>query len=343
MRDSTPGRVKAPFWTKLLVVFGALLIMSSGGGYYLVTKGADDLVKKNVQTKDFFAAIPASERPKPAPSGRPIGDDPINILMLGSDNAAGARGYQGVTGQRSDSIILLHISRGFKHVYAFSIERDTYVSIPGHGKTKINAALTYGGEALAVRTVQNLLHIQIDHVVVVSFEALHKVTDVVGGVKVFVDKTTYDNQDHMTWTRGWHTLNGVQAEHYVRQRHGLAAGDYDRMKRQQQFLRALIARATQTSILANPFKLESVVVSVAKSMTFDSGFPVKDFAFAAKDINLNAVTFATLPTAGGQLINHISYQFLNPVAANALGRAIKTDNFGPYFRRYRPNDVSHGL
>lgn len=219
-------------WPRLLLIVGVVAVLLGGGAAFAMNMIADHYASQ-VKKNDFLAGVPQGERASEPPSGVPV-TGPLNILLLGSDNADNARAKsQGVDGQRSDSIILFHVNTAFDHVYAFSIERDSYVRIPASGswqggRTKINAALQYGGPALTLRTVQDLLNVKISHVAVVSFSALIKGVDAVGGVDVDVDKTTYDDQFHRTWTKGWHHLSGQEAEFYVRQRHGLAGGDYDR-------------------------------------------------------------------------------------------------------------------
>ncbi|GAA1662611.1 hypothetical protein GCM10009765_10110 [Fodinicola feengrottensis] len=326
---------------------GIVVVVVGGGAAYAVNAIADHYANQ-VHKNNFLAGVPQDERASAPPSGAPIAG-PMNILVLGSDNADNARAKsQGVDGQRSDSIILFHIDTTFDHVYAFSIERDSYVSVPAAGswdggKTKINAALQYGGPALTVRTVQDLLGIKINHVVVVSFSALIKAVDAVGGVDVYVDKTTYDDQFHLTWTKGWHHLTGQQAEFYVRQRHGLADGDYDRMKRQQQLIHALVKQAGTAGVLSNPYKLSDLLQAVTSSLTVDTGMPVKDLAFAARGLTMNSITFSTLPTNGTLVMGGVDYERVNPDATAALGTALNSDNFASYLKRYPANDASHGL
>jgi LCP family protein required for cell wall assembly len=299
--------------------------------------------ENRITRQDIFANVPQGERVTAAPV-----TGPMNILLLGSDNAAGKRGREGVRGQRSDTLMLLHVSRGFDHVVVVSIQRDSYVDVPAvpgwpGGKSKITEALDLGGPALALRTVQDLLGIDIAHVAVVSFEALHKATDAVGGVDVYVDQPVYDKVPRQNWSAGWHHLDGQRAEAYVRQRTGLPASDYDRMKRQQQYIRALVKKATSSGVLTDPFKLDALLNAVTSSITVDKDMPVKELAFAARNIRLKNVTFATMPTLGLLRLNGTDYEQVDTVAAQALGRAINTDDFGPYFAAFPPNDATHGF
>jgi LCP family protein required for cell wall assembly len=339
-------RSKAPRWARLCLIFGIVIVVLAGGGFVAANQVINHYTDE-VHKDDILGNIPQNERASQPPSGAPV-TGPLNILMLGSDNADGSRAKtQNVQGQRADSIILFHIDKGFQHVYAFSIERDSYVKIPASGswqggRDKLNASLSYGGRALTVRTVQNLLGIKINYPVVISFAALIKAVDAVGGVDVTVDKTTYDNQMKRTWTKGTHHLTGLDAQQYLRQRHGLNGSDYDRMKRQQQVIRALVSKATTAGVLTNPYRLNGLIQTVISSVVVDQTTPVKDLIFAARGLGLSSVTFSTLKTNGNLLLNNTSYERVDSVAATALGKAITSDDFTTYFKKYPPNDVSHG-
>jgi LCP family protein required for cell wall assembly len=335
-------RRSAPAWARAFVGLGTLLVLASGGGLFGSTLVADHYTRK-ISRQDIFADVPAGER---APV-KPV-RGPLTILLLGSDNFAGDRGYQGVKGQRSDTIILVHINESFRHVYAVSIQRDSYVHVPAApgwpgGQTRINEALDKGGPALTVRTVQNLVGITIDHVVLVSFAAMRTLTDAVGGVDVYVNRTTHDPEFHRTWRQGWNHLTGEQAEFYVRQRYNLPGSDFDRIKRQQQYLRALVKKATSTGVLTDPFKLNAVLGSVTSALTVDSEMPVKELAWAARNVRPADVTFATLPTAGTLKLDGAAYEGVDHDAVRALGDAINGDDFTRYLAAYPPNDVSGGF
>jgi len=109
---------------------------------------------------------------------------PNTILVLGSDaRTKGSKepGAQKIgQASRSDSILLLRIGDG--HNATLSIPRDTVVDIPGHGQNKINAAYAIGGPALAIRTVESYLGIQVNHLIEVNFENFPQLIDALGGV-----------------------------------------------------------------------------------------------------------------------------------------------------------------
>jgi LCP family protein required for cell wall assembly len=340
------SRTRSPLWARLCVIFGLVIAVTAvavpvAANMYL------DRVDKKVARDDIFAQIPASERPSPPPSGAPV-RGPMTILVVGSDNADSSRGFQGVYGERSDTVMLFHLDASLQHAYAVSIPRDSWVSIPpqpgkwGGGKSKINSAIYYGGLPLLVRTVQQMLQVRIDHVVKVNFGALHTMTDAVGGVDVYIDKKTFDPRAKYTFPKGWNHLDGAHAEIYVRQRYNLPGSDFDRIKRQQQYLRALLKKATAAGVLANPFKLDHLVSVAAGALRVDSAMPVKDLAFALRGVTLDRVVFTTFPIARSAVVNGQDVLIPSIAAREALGRAITTDTMATYVRQFGHNDVSHG-
>jgi LCP family protein required for cell wall assembly len=105
-----------------------------------------------------------------------------NILVLGSDERTkGTREPGAQTGSgRSDSIMLMRVGGGANS--RLSIARDTVVDIPGHGRGKINSAYAYGGAALAIQTVEAYTGVDVNHVVLVSFENFPALIDAMGGI-----------------------------------------------------------------------------------------------------------------------------------------------------------------
>lgn len=108
-----------------------------------------------------------------------------NILLLGSDT----RGEVGadldsIRGQRSDTIMVVHVPADSSGIQVMSIMRDNWVTIPGYGEHKINAALAFGGVPLTVQTVESLIGVRIDHVAIVDFSGFTMLTNALGGVTV---------------------------------------------------------------------------------------------------------------------------------------------------------------
>ncbi|MBF5081539.1 hypothetical protein F1641_07255 [Quadrisphaera sp. INWT6] len=137
---------------------------------------------------DPFEEIPATARA----TADPAAGEAMNILVIGSDSRAeSAAAEDGGTasldwragGQRSDVLVVAHLSADGRTAQVVSLPRDSWVPVPGYGTTKINAAFSYGGAALAVQTVEQLTGVRIDHVAAIDFDGFARVTDALGGVR----------------------------------------------------------------------------------------------------------------------------------------------------------------
>ena len=167
------------------------------------------------------------------------------ILVLGRDRTG-----------RSDSIQLIRADPGRHLVSTLAIPRDLRVAIAGHGLDKINAAFSYGGPALAIKTVRAFVGVPIDHVVVVDFSGIVRLVDAVGGVDIVSPKrlrSTFDGKT-VAFPAGPIHLDGHAALAYARVRKNeLDASDSDvtRGQRQQQVMQALRIKLGSVSTLVN--------------------------------------------------------------------------------------------
>src|SRR4029453_16473372 len=147
----------------------------------------------------------------------------MNILVMGKDKNRD-RSLEtedpSVTDQRGGTLMLVHIPADRKNVFAISIMRDTWVNIPGHGEAKINAAMSLGGVALTVQTVESLFQQRIDHVAMVDFEGFKGLTDALGGVEVNIKQgfTPSTLKGKVTFQAGKNMLDGEKALAFVRER-----------------------------------------------------------------------------------------------------------------------------
>ncbi len=162
----------------------------------------------------------------------------LRILALGVDQESG----------NTDTIIVATVDFENKAVYAISIPRDTRVDIPGHRTFKINAAYAWGGLETARQTVENLMGITIDRVVLVRLEGFKRIVDLLGGVEVDNEKDMHyvDRKQrlYIHLKKGYRLLDGEKAMQYVRFRHD-PLGDLGRIQRQQKFLKALASKMFQ--------------------------------------------------------------------------------------------------
>ncbi len=182
---------------------------------------------------------------------------PNTILVLGSDarpassKEAGAQKI-GQGGSRSDSILLMRVGGG--HNSTLSIPRDTVVPIPGHGTNKINAAYAFGGPSLAIRTVEQYLGIEVNHLVEVNFDNFPQLIDALGGItykgSCVVSKINggFKNGGYTLRLKGGtQEINGKQALALARTRHNDCnpkESDLTRARRQQKILGAIKGKVT---------------------------------------------------------------------------------------------------
>ncbi|MGB9378061.1 MAG: LCP family protein [Mycobacteriales bacterium] len=328
---------KVSLWILALVVAAIVGIVGS----YLFNV---QRFNANVARMDVFAGL--SGRPAAGVSGAQ------NFLLIGSDSRDGTLpgdnskiATQG--GTRSDTLMLLHINKSHDRAYLISIPRDSYVSVPpagpwGGGRTKINAAFSYGGARHVVKTVEGFSDVRIDHVVLINFAGFRQMTDAVGGVNVVVNKTTYDPETHATFRAGVNHLNGAEALLYVRQRHGLPGGDFDRAKRQQQFMRALVAQATATGTLANPKKFADLLSATSKAIVVDKELNMASTAAQFRALRTNNLSFITLPNLGSASRGGSSVVLVDRTKALAMFAAINSDTMSEWLKTNPANNVTRG-
>jgi LCP family protein required for cell wall assembly len=243
---------------------------------------------------DPFGPLIETERPKAVATGA------MNILLLGSDSRISTDPGAWIRGaQRTDAIMIAHVPADRSAVTVTSIPRDSWVTVPGHGKNKINAGFSFGGPTLMVKTVEKLTGVRIDHVVIVDFEGFKDITDELDGVRINVAKATSDERSN--FAAGPQTMDGETALKYVRQRHNLPGGDFDRVKRQQNWIRAVALKTLDKGTLTSPLKLNAVLNSLTRSIAADDSFSIgkmRSLAISLRDVRGNDLTFLTAPVAG---------------------------------------------
>lgn len=284
-------------------------------------------------------------RPERARTGSAA--EAVNILLLGTDRRSdvsttgdSARAPAWVYGaQRSDAIMLVHVDGDREHVTVTSLPRDSWVEVPGYGNAKINAAYSYGGPALAVRTVERLTGVRIDHLAVIDWAGFHDLIDAVGGISVTVPATVHDSARDVTWTAGVHRLDGDQALDYVGQRYGLPGGDLDRVRRQQAVLRTL---AEETMDLRDsPGTIVDFVDMVGDHLSVDdtwSSRQLASLAWSLRHLGGDDVRCVTVPVRGLGRVGEQSVVWLDETRAARLWRAIRADRLDPWLAAHPPTD-----
>ncbi|MEW9534392.1 LCP family protein [Microbispora sp. NPDC049125] len=277
----------------------------------------------------------------PAEWDRPakVAGEARNWLIVGADRRPGEGGHQ-----RSDSIMIAHIPADRKRIFLVAVPRDSYVTITGHGRDKINAAYAYGGPRLLVNTVEKLLKVRIDHFAALDFNGFVAMSKALGGVDLYVTREAHDPANNVTWPQGRVHLEGERALLFVRQRYGLPGGDFDRIKRQQAFLRAMAEKAISGGTLTNPIALDGFLQALTSSMTVDSGVSMgtlRSLALELRDVRGGDLLATTLPVAGTPTVHGSSVVLLDDAATAELATAIRTDTLDRYLAdRGGQHDIS---
>jgi LCP family protein required for cell wall assembly len=306
------GRRRVVFGCGGLAI-GVLLLL--GAGLYLLQRAYDGEVGR------VAGALPTSAG-RPSSTGRGQ-----NWLLIGSDRRADIPSM----GARADTIMLVHLSGRGDRVSVIAIPRDAWVPVPGHGRTKINAAFAYGGPSLLVRAVEQLTRVRVDHYAALDFGGFVKMTDALGGVDVTITEKTHDPMHDRTWQAGRQHLNGVEALDFVRQRWNLPAGDLDRIKRQQAFLHALADKALDTR---NPIKIDRFVRAATRSVTVDESVSAGTLrGLARRLLQTSLMEYVTAPVAATGERDGQSVVLLDDDGVHELFTAVREDRVGDYVAR----------
>ncbi|WP_254781884.1 LCP family protein [Modestobacter sp. DSM 44400] len=315
-------------WRSALVALGVLglvLALVVGGGLWFLSSRYGGNIDR---VGDVFAGIDAGSRPAAASPVQDTGADPVTFLLVGSDTRAVVENGD-LPDARSDAIMLTRIAGDRKHAQVISIPRDSWVDIPGHGKNKINAAYAFGGPTLLIQTVEQLTGVRIDHYAAISFNGLIQVTDDLGGVDVVVPETTSNGE--YTFTAGPNHLDGAEARAYVGQRHGLPGGDFDRVKRQQNYLRSMFTKLFSQNSFSDPGKLDSLLLAVTSAVAVDDSLGNADLlslGYSARGIRPADVAFFTAPVLGTGMEGAASVVYLDTVTDQRMWGYLQSDSLG---------------
>ncbi|MFF1307699.1 LCP family protein [Streptomyces sp. NPDC058307] len=284
------------------VAAGIVVLGGTGAGYvYFKLNG-------NIKSVDIDQVL-GSQRPTKVDNGSE------NILVLGSDTRSGSnRKLGGGTDDgsaRSDTAMVIHVYEGHKKATVVSIPRDTLIDRPqctdtdgkehdAASEVMFNSAYTTGGAACAVKTVESMTGIRMDHYLEVDFSGFEKLVDELGGVTVTTTANIKDTDSHLNLKAGTHRLDGEQALGLVRTRHGVGDGsDLGRIQLQQAFIKALVKQVKSVGVLTSPRKLYDLADTATKAVTTDSDLgsvnSLVSFASGLKHISDSNMTMVTLP------------------------------------------------
>ena len=318
----------------LLSVLAIFLVLT------LATGGLALWVRHSIASGIEFIADPFAGIPARAPQQKvAAGEEPaVNILVLGTDSRTSAsdpsQWKEGA--QRTDAIMIVQVSGDRKTVSVMSIPRDSWVEIPGHGQGKINAAYSYGGPSLTIHAVENLTGIHIDHFAVANFESFVALTDEIGGVRV--NLKTPQRLAGKELGAGAQVLDGQQALAYTRERSSLPNGDFDRVRRQQTWMRSIVSRVLTNGTLSSPTALYSFLKTASRTVAVDESFTLnqmQSLALEMRHLHSNDIRFMTVPTAGtGTSTDGQSIVTLDADADTPLFKAFAEDRVSAYLTEH---------
>ncbi|GJF18857.1 transcriptional regulator [Streptomyces sp. HO565] len=298
-----------------LALASALLLgIAAAGWAYLHLSG-------NIRSVDIDGALgddrparpltaPSASASEPAP---PIGA--LNLLVLGSDSRGGEENQElgggDSEGARSDTAMVVHLDAGRTSATVVSIPRDTLVTrpscpLPSGGTTReaeaamFNTAYALGGPVCAVKTVESLTGVRMDHYIEIDFSGFAELVDALGGVTVTTDVDIDDDKSHLHLDAGTHHLDGTQALGLARTRYGLAGGsDLARIQLQQKLVKALLEQISDAGLLTDPARLYRVADAVTGSLTTDTGLDslgeLTNLGRSIGGLSADAVRTVTMP------------------------------------------------
>ncbi|GIH67320.1 LCP family protein [Microbispora siamensis] len=295
----TPPKWRAWLWVTLSGALGVLTGAATFavGGYVKLT---GNVKHEAVTQKD----LGGEARPQKISKA-------LNVLIVGSDQRNGANAKYGkFPGERTDTIIVAHISPNRDGAVLISFPRDSLVALPAcpakgnlPGQRPhvgmINESFNSGGIGCTWKTIEGLTDIHIDHFVKVDFTGFKAMVNALGGVQVCLPQAVHDKKALLDLPAGKQTLKGEQALGYVRARYSLGDGsDIGRIQRQQMFLASMAKKAMSGETLTNPATLFGFLDAVTKSITTDPDLTIgvmKELATSAQGLTAGQIRFVTTP------------------------------------------------
>jgi LCP family protein required for cell wall assembly len=303
-RYSTRQRVLAG-----LAIFSAAALVAVSLSAYLSFRADWNGVVRIDVTKDLRSE--GHKRP-------PLDPNALNILLIGSDSRAGVNRQFGaeVTGQRSDTIMVVHIAPDAHQVVVLSIPRDTVVPIlncapedgspgqtaqPAGNVEQINATFAYGGPGCLWETIEETTGIHLNDFIELTFSGFEHVVDDLGGVNVCLPVAVNDADSKLHLTAGRHHISGYEALAFWRARYIGEGSDLQRIRRDQFLMAALLQGIEHSGLLSNPVLVYRVITDITRNhfVATDTGLTPGRLLSIAEDmhsVSSGEVHFIEVPT-----------------------------------------------
>lgn len=316
---AVPGLIRRHKALSVLIAVALVLLVGIGAWLVVLNNQIGDIPRYDSKFE---------ERDNRPPRTQPEGA--LNVLLVGVDGRGEdvrERIQDGETGILSDTMMIWHLGEDHQTSQIVSFPRDSWVDIPGRGMAKLNAAFSWGGPDLLVATLEDRLGVFIDHVAIVDFEGFRGITETLGGVEIQMADGTTQN------------LEGEKALEYVRERKSLPAGDFDRINRQQNFLRQVLHDVTRNSTRANPITMTNLIGDLSGLLLLDDGWSNGEIRSLGLEIvrkGAGEIDWMTAPTDGtGTSSDGQSIVNLNLPESRELMTAISKDEFDDYLEDHQ--------
>jgi LCP family protein required for cell wall assembly len=291
-----------------------LTLTGTASAFVLLTSGGAWAFQNYVTGMIDKVSVGGLGKGKDTPKGA------MTILVAGVDRREGLTKEQQKAaklghepGERSDTMLLVHVSRDHDSVSVVSLPRDSYVTIPGHRSNgsegakgtrvparpgKLTWAYQFGGPDLTVSTIKQATGVSIDHYVEVNFYGFVRMVDALGGVDVCTEQAIDDRKSGLRLPAGKSHVDGLKALAFARARYSLTGGsDLGRIDRQQQFIASMMKQALSTKTLGDPVKSTRFLNASLKSLRVDEKLAdnLPGLADQMKNLSTDDLTFAKVP------------------------------------------------
>ena len=264
------------------------------------------------------------DEPPPVEPGQPV-----NVVILGSDTRGDDQG-------RSDVLMLAHLTADRTKLYLVSFPRDMYVAIPGHGENKINAAYAFGGPALTIKTLNQLVGVEANHAAEVDFQGFIELSDIIGGVTVNNDVSF--SAGEYTFPKGPLDMSGAELLAYVRERHNVPKGDLDRAHHQRMVLKAMVGKIMSKGVLTDVPTLLALADRIGQFVTVDDKLTNDALITLVTSLQIDgasSIIDLQAPITGfGRSPAGASIDIVDKVRIKELATALQQDTMDVYVDKY---------
>lgn len=299
-----------------IILFAVLSIFTFGIGFgsVYITRM---MSKVNHEQIDIGDSI--SQETKKELEALDVGNDIINIALFGVDSRSPSD--QG----RSDSIMVLTLDQKRKKVKLSSLLRDSYVAIDGHGESKLNHSYAFGGQELAVKTINKNFGLNIEDYVTINYDGLSNIIDSIGGVDIEIQEKEIEttnqyisnvaglaglpkSQFPLITKPGMQTLSGIQAVGYSRNRH-VGNSDFERTERQRRVLMAILDKVRTMSFTKAQGLINALLPDIVTNLNTPKilGLANAMFKIGLQNLNVEQTRFPTDENLVPKIIDGVDY------------------------------------